>query len=148
MKNFWEHFQSMSCKMELTWRFKPQRHKAHKEKPNNLCAFVVKMVLLLILPYETAFTQQETIYMSVRSSSKTRLGVSDNPTIGLFVSRDAGATWEHHGWRDQIKVFYTEAGSDGTIWSACGNGVLRSTDGGATWKITTGWEVTEALKVK
>ncbi|MDZ7313007.1 MAG: hypothetical protein ONB45_17205 [candidate division KSB1 bacterium] len=97
---------------------------------------------------ETALAQPETIYMSVRSSRKTRLGVSDNPTIGLFVSRNAGTTWEHKGWRDQIKVFYTEAGANGTIWSACGNGVLRSTDAGATWKITTGWEVTEALKVR
>jgi photosystem II stability/assembly factor-like uncharacterized protein len=151
MKNFWERFQPMSFKMELTWRFEPQRHKAHEERPHKLCvlcAFVVKLVLLLILPYETAFTQQETIYMSIRSSRKTRLGVSDNPTIGLFVSRDAGTTWEHKGWRDQNKVFHSEAGADGTIWSACGNGVLRSTDGGAAWKITTGWEVTEALKVK
>ena len=103
---------------------------------------------LFILWHEESFAQPETIYMSVRSSRQTRLNVSDNPTIGFFLSRDAGATWEHKGWRDQIKVFYTEAGIDGTLWSACGNGVLRSTDGGATWKITTGWEVTEVLKVK
>jgi photosystem II stability/assembly factor-like uncharacterized protein len=97
---------------------------------------------------ESMFAQQETVYMSVRSTRKTRLHASDNPLIGLFLSRDAGATWEHKGWCDQIKVFYTEAGADGTTWSACGNGVLRSTDAGATWKITSGWEVTEVLKVK
>lgn len=110
-----------------------------------------KFFLLLfsvILSNGVVSAQPETIYMSVRSSRQTRLGVSNNPTIGLFVSRDAGATWQHYGWRDQNKVFYTEAGPDGTMWSACGNGVLRSTDGGATWKITTGWEVTEVLKVK
>jgi photosystem II stability/assembly factor-like uncharacterized protein len=102
----------------------------------------------IVLLNDAALGQPETVYMSVRSSRKTRIGAGDNPTIGLFVSRDAGATWQHHGWRDQIKVFYAEAGPDGTIWAACGNGVLRSTDGGATWKITTGWEVTEVLKVK
>lgn len=97
---------------------------------------------------EPVISQTETIYMSVRSSRQTRLNASDNPTIGLFLSRDGGTTWEHRGWRDQIKVFYAEAGADGTLWSACGNGVLRSTDGGVTWKITTDWEVTEVLKVK
>lgn len=104
--------------------------------------------LLFAAPNEPASAQPETVYMSVRSSRQPRLSAGGNPIIGLFVSRDAGKTWEHKGWRDQIKVFYTEAGADGAIWSACGNGVLRSTDGGATWKITTGWEVTEALKVK
>lgn len=106
------------------------------------------LLLLAVLLNELTFAQSETIYMSVRSSRQTRLNASDNPTIGLFMSHDAGATWEHKGWRDQIKVFYTEAGSDGSLWAACGNGVLRSSDGGATWKITTDWEVTEALKVK
>lgn len=105
-------------------------------------------LLLFVLLNELVFAQPEMIYMSVRSSRQTRLNVSDNPTIGLFLSRDGGATWEHKGWRDQIKVFYTAAGPDGTLWSACGNGVLRSTDGGATWTITTGWEATEVLKVK
>lgn len=105
-------------------------------------------ILLSVFFNDAVFAQSETVYMSVRSTRKTRLHASDNPLIGLFLSRDGGATWEHKGWPDQIKVFYTEAGSDGTIWSACGNGVLRSTDGGANWKITTGWEVTEVLKVK
>ncbi len=109
---------------------------------------VIFLLLFFVMSNEVTFAQQETIYMSVRSTRQTRLHASDNPLIGLFLSRDAGKTWEHKGWRDQIKVFYSEAGADGTIWSACGNGVLRSIDGGATWKITTGWEVTETLKVK
>jgi len=119
----------------------------HKMKPTPQAKIAVGLLLVVLLP-EFVFAQSETIFMSVRGSRQTRLNASDNPTIGLFLSRDAGATWEHKGWRDQIKVFYTEAGADGTLWSACGNGVLRSTDGGATWKITTGWEVTEVLKVK
>jgi photosystem II stability/assembly factor-like uncharacterized protein len=68
--------------------------------------------------------------------------------VGLFVSTDGGGTWQHRGWREYIRTFYTEAGPGGAIWSACGNGVLRSTDGGAGWVITTGWEVTEVLKVR
>jgi photosystem II stability/assembly factor-like uncharacterized protein len=91
--------------------------------------------------------QTETLYMSVLSSRKHRLNVSDNPFVGVFVSTDAGNTWEHRGWKEYIRTFYTEAGPDGVLWSACGNGVLRSTDGGKRWRITTGWDVTEVLKL-
>ena len=86
--------------------------------------------------------------MSVLNSRKHRLGARDNPIVGLFVSTDAGMTWNHKGWTGYIRTFYTEAGSDGSVWSACGNGVLRSTDKGNSWRITTGWQITEVLKVK
>ncbi|MBP1658687.1 MAG: hypothetical protein H6Q31_3288 [Bacteroidetes bacterium] len=95
-----------------------------------------------------ALVAQETLYMSVLSSRRHAWGRNDNPVIGLFVSTDAGKTWQHNGWREYIRMFYTEAGPDGTLWSACGNGVLRSTDRGGSWRITTGWEVTEVLKLE
>lgn len=94
-----------------------------------------------------AAAQTETLVMSVLSSRKHRLNVSDNPFVGVFISTDAGETWEHRGWKEYIRTFYTEIGPDGALWSACGNGVLRSTNGGIRWRITTGWEITEVLKV-
>lgn len=109
------------------------------------------LVIFLVLigaGAECALAQQDTLYMSILNSRKHRLGALDNPTVGLFLSTDAGATWLHRGWTGYIRTFYTEAGSDGVVWSACGNGVLRSTDHGETWRITTGWEITEVLKVK
>lgn len=92
--------------------------------------------------------RQDTLYMSVLNSRKHRLGALDNPTVGLFMSPDGGSTWQHKGWTGYIRDFYTESGRDGVLWSACGNGVLRSSDNGLTWRITTGWEITEVLKVK
>lgn len=86
--------------------------------------------------------------MSVLGSRKHRLAVADNPVVGVFISTDQGTTWQHRGWTNYIRTFYAVEGADGAFWSACGNGVLRSTDDGATWKITTGWEITEVLKVK
>ena len=96
----------------------------------------------------TLSAQDETIYMSVLSSRKHGWSKNDNPLIGLFVSNDEGTTWHHRGWREYIRTFYAEEGPDGTIWSACGNGVLRSTDGGNRWRVTTDWRVTEVLKVR
>ncbi len=109
---------------------------------------IALFLALMSLWSDTARSQQDTVYMSVLNSRKHRLGALDNPTVGLFISTDAGATWKHRGWEGYMRIFYTEAGSDGVLWSACGNGVLRSSDRGLTWRITTGWEITEVLKVK
>jgi photosystem II stability/assembly factor-like uncharacterized protein len=106
------------------------------------------LLLSVLLLTDILGAQQETVYMSVLSSRKHRIGASDNPVVGLFVSTDQGRTWASRGWREYIRTFYTEAGPDGTLWSACGNGVLRSVDEGRRWRVTTGWEVTEVLKVK
>ena len=105
-------------------------------------------IVLLALLSEGAVAQREVVYMTVLSSFGPRAKGDNTPAAGLFVSTDQGHTWQHRGWRDYIRNFYSEEGSDGTIWSACGNGVLRSTDAGTTWRITTDWKVTEALKVK
>ena len=109
------------------------------------------LILIIVLVWgwsDSLLARQDTLYMSVLNSRKHRLGALDNPTVGLFVSTNAGANWKHKGWTGYIRTFYTEAGSDGVLWSACGNGVLRSSDNGLKWRIATGWEVTEVLKVK
>jgi len=105
-------------------------------------------VMLLAVSAGTAQAQRETICMSVLSSFRPVQNPDADPAFGLFVSTDRGSTWQHRGWREYIRTFYSEEASDGTIWSACGNGVLRSTDNGRRWRVTTGWEMTEVLKVK
>jgi photosystem II stability/assembly factor-like uncharacterized protein len=105
-------------------------------------------IALLALLADIADAQRETVYMAVLSSFRPRAKSDTTFAAGLFVSTDQGSSWQHRGWREYIRTFYSEEGSDATIWSACGNGVLRSIDSGRTWRVTTGWEVTEVLKVK
>lgn len=105
------------------------------------------MLAVSALVAAEAAAQTETLVMSVLSSRKHRLNASDNPVVGVFISTDGGETWEHRGWKEYIRTFYTEAGPDGVLWSACGNGVLRSTDQGHRWRITSGWKITEVLKL-
>jgi photosystem II stability/assembly factor-like uncharacterized protein len=90
----------------------------------------------------------DTIYMSVLNSQQHQWGKSQNPVVGLFISQDSGHTWQHIGWREAVRIFHMDLGPDGTIWCAAGNGVLRSRDGGQTWRITTDWQMTEVLKVR
>jgi photosystem II stability/assembly factor-like uncharacterized protein len=106
------------------------------------------ILALLIILLHILDAQGERVYMAVLSSFHPRVKSDTMPAAGLFVSTDKGITWEHLGWREYIRTFYSEEGSDATIWSACGNGVLRSIDSGKTWRVTTNWEVAEALKVK
>ena len=108
------------------------------------------MICLLVELASAGLLQarQDTIYTSVLNSRKHRLGAQDNPTVGLFVSTDGGTTWNHRGWRGYTRTFYAEAGEDGSIWLACGNGVMRSTNGGTSFRVTTGWQITEVLKIK
>jgi photosystem II stability/assembly factor-like uncharacterized protein len=122
----------------------------HHSSSLDLIAVNYKIVIasFMLIAGQVAEGQQQVMYMSVLNSRKHRLNSSDNPMVGLFVSTDAGRTWTHRGWREYTRVFYTEAGPDGTLWSACGNGVMRSTDGAQHWKIVTDWRVTEVLKVK
>jgi photosystem II stability/assembly factor-like uncharacterized protein len=105
------------------------------------------LMLFLISPADTE-KSTDTIYISVLSSQRHQWGRTDNPVIGIFRSRDKGANWEHLGWRGYIRTFYTETGPDGVIWAGCGNGVLRSDDNGVSFIITTGWEITEVLKLR
>jgi photosystem II stability/assembly factor-like uncharacterized protein len=119
-----------------------------RERPARFPGRIVVAALLLLTAWDQLSAQPETIYMSVLNSRKHGWARLDNPLIGLFVSTDGGNTWQHEGWREYIRMFYTEQGPDGTLWSACGNGVLRSTDQGSSWRITTDWRVTEVLKVK
>jgi photosystem II stability/assembly factor-like uncharacterized protein len=105
--------------------------------------------LLLLLALTTDSEKYtDTVYISVLSSQRHQWGRTDNPVIGIFRSSDAGMSWEHIGWRGYIRTFYTETGSDGVIWGGCGNGVLRSRDNGNSFTVTTGWDVTEVLKVR
>jgi len=105
----------------------------------------VALAMVLLAPGAAA--QEETLYMAVLNSRQHHWGNMQNPLVGTFVSSDLGQSWKHLGWKEYIRTFYVEAGPDGTLWAACGNGVLRSRDGGARWTITTGWEITEVLKL-
>ncbi len=111
------------------------------------CRAFLVLAIVSALGGDAVHAQDETIYMSILNSRVHRWGSIGNPVVGIFVSTDMGETWTHRGWREYIRTFYVERGPDGTIWAACGNGVLRSTDGGLTWKVTTGWEITEVLRV-
>jgi photosystem II stability/assembly factor-like uncharacterized protein len=68
---------------------------------------------------------------------------SSTPTDSGLYRRQPDGTWTHFGPRVLgIWTMAVQPGSDGRVMLvASGDGILRSTDAGETWRLTTGWEV-------
>lgn len=85
-----------------------------------------------------------TLYAAVLETKGYVVGSANAPS-GLHRRAPAGG-WTHLGWRN-VRAFGVAAAPDRTLYLAAGNGVLRSTDGGASWRVTSGWRITEVLHV-
>ena len=109
-------------------------------------------LVLLLLSAPGVFSQgnkpSPKIYACVLATKNYVVGAK-NPPSGLFVSADTGATYQHVGWKN-IRCFgFTmhpeQIGK--TFFLASGNGVLRTLDSGAHWRILTDWHETEIQQV-
>jgi photosystem II stability/assembly factor-like uncharacterized protein len=104
--------------------------------------------LLLVLIVGRA-PAQPIVYASVLSSKAFVVGAA-NPNTGLHFQRAGDdTTWQHTGAM-RIRAFgmAADVSSKGqTLYIASGNGLHKTSDGGKTWRITTGWEITEVLGV-
>lgn len=61
---------------------------------------------------------------------------------------DGDTLWTHIGWNHpRIFGIAFDPTDAGVFYLAAGNGVLRSRDGGRSWRIVTGWEITEPQDV-
>jgi len=89
---------------------------------------------------------QPQLYVTLNNSKGYVVGAKLQQS-GIF--RYAGdTTWTHIGWNHPFisgLAFVDDAA--GTIQASAGNGQMRSLDGGQTWRITTGWEVTETQHI-
>ena len=103
---------------------------------------VISFLLLVAAPVSA----QKSLYVSLNNSKGYVVGAKLQQS-GMF-KFESDTVWTHIGWNHPFIGGIAFAGSsDGTIHTAAGNGAMRSLDGGETWRITTGWEVTEAQHV-
>jgi photosystem II stability/assembly factor-like uncharacterized protein len=103
-------------------------------------------VLLLIAGTITRIAAQEsTVYMSVVATKSFTVGAANARTGIFFQHPSEDTTWEHMG-PNNARAFgvAVHPGTDQqVIYLAAGNGLHKSSDGGKTWRITTGWQITE-----
>jgi len=94
-----------------------------------------------------AQSSKRKIYAAVLSNLSYTVG-AQNSGVGLFVGDENGAQWENVAFSNMrsfaIEIFPDHG--DGLFYTANGNGVIVSRDGGKSWRVTTGWEITEVLE--
>lgn len=122
------------------------RHSAMKHRRRLRAAVCVTLGLALVPAlFETA-AAQKSLFVALNNSKGYVVGAKLQES-GIF--RYAGDTsWTHVGWNHPFisgMAFADQA--SGTIHASAGNGEMTSFDGGETWRITTGWEVTEAQHI-
>jgi photosystem II stability/assembly factor-like uncharacterized protein len=93
--------------------------------------------------------EQSTVYLSVISSGAFVVGAANSETGLFFRGTDTDTSWKHTGpMRIRANGFAVDTSSGGrTLYIAAGNGVHRSTDAGATWRVLTDWRITEVLGI-
>jgi photosystem II stability/assembly factor-like uncharacterized protein len=83
----------------------------------------------------------------VEQESFIAVGGDKEGAAGLY-RHTADTSWVHLGWGNTRNFGLDAVSSEpGTIFLACGNGVLRTLDNSGSWTVTTGWEITEVLDV-
>jgi photosystem II stability/assembly factor-like uncharacterized protein len=105
-------------------------------------------VIILVLNYGM-HAQPSTVFATVVATKLFVVGAA-NPLTGVFYQGMHDDTvWQHMG-PNNIRangLAVTRHAKGETIYIAAGNGLHKSTDGGKTWRVTTGWEITEILWV-
>lgn len=118
-------------------------------KISTLKQITLASILSLAIFVASLHAQQSTVFATVVATRGFVVGAK-NPETGLFYQRPSDdTTWQHTG-SNNIRAFglAVHAPAAGRlIYIASGNGVHKTADGGKSWKIMTGWEITEVLWV-
>lgn len=104
-------------------------------------ALLVLSLATLLSPLCAAAASPHTLYAAV-AMTKAQKNSATPADSGIYVHQ-ADGTWAHFGPRVLgINSMAVQPGSHGQVMLiASGDGILRSTDGGKTWRLTTGWQV-------
>jgi photosystem II stability/assembly factor-like uncharacterized protein len=113
------------------------------------CSIITALLVLSVAGPQPVSGQESTVYASVVATKLFVVGAA-NPRTGIHIQHPSADTaWTHTG-PVNIRAFGIAVGpgpDQSVLYIASGNGVHKSTDGGATWKITTGWNITEVLGI-
>ena len=67
---------------------------------------------------------------------------------GVLLRNPESGSWKRLGPAIQmISSATVDPSNPQVIFFACGNGIVRSTDGGTTWRMVTGWRESDALQI-
>lgn len=112
----------------------------------NISLVLPVLLILLVISAPLKAQNSPRLFVSSLETNTFVVGMKADAS-GLF-SYDDDTTWTHYGWH-KIRNFGIsyDPGNPDYIFMACGNGALRTLDGGKTWRVTTGWKITEVQDV-
>jgi photosystem II stability/assembly factor-like uncharacterized protein len=104
------------------------------------------LAVLSLLALNACATEPARFYAAVAMTKAQKN--SSVPTDSGIYYREASGEWVHFGPRILgIGSISAEPGNPDHLLIASADGVVRSTDGGATWRKTTGWEVIDVRSI-
>lgn len=105
---------------------------------------VLAAIAILAGLAQLALAQQPSrLYAGLVNSRGYVVGAKLLPS-GLHVY-ETDTTWQLIGWtHPRVSAIAADPNNPDILYLACGNGAFKSSDGGASWRVTSGWEITEA----
>lgn len=110
---------------------------------------IIRLLLILLLagPGARALAGSHDLYLTAAFNSGSRvMGSHDGSANGVFVRTPDG--FRHVGLNYPLAISVTFDPRDAQVfYVACLSGVLRTLDGGQTWRLVTGWAETEPKSI-
>ncbi len=109
----------------------------------------VLSICLPVLGLGAAYgSDSEPVLFAAMAMTKEQEASSLPTDSGVFLYDRERATWERIG---PVILFMNSIAADPSdpkrLFIACGNGIVRTTDGGRTWRMTTGWRESDLNKI-
>ena len=103
------------------------------------------VAFLVLVPWLLPAQQHRLFATAVRTDFGP--GSPPNQPFGLYMRGESG-DWARHGFENPAVVAIDyEAADPSTLFLAVGNGCFEAEDSGKTWRLLTGWRVTELQDV-
>lgn len=110
--------------------------------------FLFSSLFLALLGLRTTSADTQTELFAAMIMTKAQQASSIPTDSGVLVRHAETGVWKRLGPKIQMISSATVDPSDpDTIFFACGNGIVRTTDGGANWRLVTGWRESDALQI-
>src|SRR5947209_6490013 len=110
--------------------------------------FIIALIISVFITQHSALAQHTCLYAcALASDDPTAFMGGSSIGAGLWQSDDTGKIWKQLGWK-HVKCYSVDVSNNGkVIYEACGNGLLKSTDEGKSWRMMTDWRMTEVMDV-
>lgn len=100
----------------------------------------------VIIPLSLSATEPANLFAAA-AFTKAQTNSSIPTDAGIFIRSESGE-WAPWGPKIQaVNSACVDPSDTHIVFLACGNGISRTTDGGESWRLVTGWEISDATAI-